>query len=233
MNEKMLSLPPNEAHIWTAFLPSTELPTTTKTLSAHECDRASRFHFAEDRFRYVFAHGVLREVLSRYVRCPPGDIQFATNPFGKPFIEAASGSRPPEFNLSHAGRIILVGVCAGRSVGIDVEEIRPIKELLSIANSQYTPQECAFILAQPSGQLERAFFRVWTRKEAYVKAMGKGLSIQLNSFDTLASGKLSDTVVGSRNTPMLQIADLDVPEGFVASIAVEQGIDRLVHFEYG
>ncbi len=227
-------LRPGEVHIWTALLPSTLPPEITITLSADERDRARRFHFAEDCFRYVFAHAVLRDVLSRYLHCPPRDIRFARNPFGKPFVDA-NGSRLPEFNLSHAGRVILVGLCDGRCVGIDVEEIRPIDDLLSIARSQYTPQEYAFILAQPSGRLERAFFRCWTRKEAYVKALGKGLSIQLNSFDTLAepgSGRLSETGSGSLNTSTLEIADLDVPEGYTASVAVEKGIDRFVYFEW-
>ena len=235
MKEKMPVLAPDEAHVWTALLPSTLPPDIATSLSADECGRARRFHFPEDYFRYVFAHAVLRDVLSRYLDCPPSDVQFASNPFGKPFVVRMSGRRPPEFNLSHAGRVILVGVCDGRRLGIDVEEIRWIGDLESIAESQFTPRECAFILAQPSGRLERAFFRCWTRKEAYVKALGKGLSIPLNSFDALTEPRpdpLFDASSGSLNASSLQIADLDAPEGYVASVAVQRGITRYVHFEW-
>jgi 4'-phosphopantetheinyl transferase len=174
-------------------------------------------------------------VLSRYLDCPPSDIRFAENPFGKPFLDEANGGRVPEFNLSHAGELVLVGVCESRRVGIDVEEIRPMDDLSSIAESHYTPQECAFIFGQVSEAQTRAFFRCWTRKEAYVKALGKGLSIRLNSFETNMQPELGRS---SRNLPRSadganwQLADLDVPEGYMAAVAVEMGMDRLVYFEW-
>lgn len=204
-------------------------------LSADERERAGRFHFAADRLRYVFAHAVLRDVLSRYLSCPACEVRFARNRFGKPFVDATSGSRRPEFNLSHAGRMVLVGICGGGRIGIDVEEIRPMEDLLSIAESHYGPEEYAFLLAQPPGQLERAFFRCWTRKEAYVKALGKGLSIPLNSFDTLARparSRFSDAGAGAPGTPSVAIAELDVPDGYAASVALEDGISCLSHFEW-
>lgn len=210
----------DEVHIWTALVPPAPPPDLAGTLSVEEFDRARRFRFAADRLRYVFAHAVLREVLSSYAGCPAADLRFARNRFGKPFLEATGGSRPPAFNLSHAGEVILLGVCGGGNLGIDVEQIRPVDDALSIAESQYGPLEYASVLAQPAGARDRAFFRCWTRKEAWVKALGAGLSIPLNSFDTLA------------DAPALQVNDLPVPDGYVAAVAVEKAFDRLVRFEW-
>lgn len=228
-------LSPAEVHIWTARLPSAPFQEIATTLSPEECARACRFHRTADRFRYVFAHAVLRDVLSRYLDCPPGDVRFATNPFGKPFLDETNGGKVPEFNLSHAGELVLVGVCESRRVGVDVEEIRPMDDLSSIAESHYTPRECAFIFGQAPEARARAFFRCWTRKEAYVKALGKGLSIRLNSFETNMQPELGRSPHNrprSADGANWQLADLDVPEGYTAAVAVETGMDSLVYFEW-
>lgn len=223
MSVTMPVLLPEEAHIWMARVPSALPPEMANTLNAGEHDRARRFRFAEDRLRYAFAHGVLRDVLSRYLNCSAADIEFAANAYGKPFVTPAGGTHPPEFNLSHAGEVILIGVGGGRCIGIDVEKIRPMADLESVAESQFGPQERAFLDAARSSRREQAFFRCWTRKEAYVKALGTGLSIPLNSFDTLA---------GSANTAPLQIVDLNVAEGYAAAAAVKRRVDRFVFFEW-
>jgi 4'-phosphopantetheinyl transferase len=234
VNEKCGFCGPGEVHVWIARLPSAQPPEIATILSHDERDRASRFHSMKDRARYVFAHAVLRNVLSRYVDHTPQDIQFARNPFGKPFVDETRGIAP-EFNLSHAGELVLVGVCDSQRVGIDVEEIRPMDDVSSIAESHYTQQECAFIFGKPPEHRELAFFHCWTRKEAYVKALGKGLSIPLNSFETLSQagfGQSADSGSDSPYNESWQLADLDVPEGYVAAVAVETGIDRLVYFEW-
>jgi 4'-phosphopantetheinyl transferase len=223
MSVKMLVLLPGEAHIWMARVPSILPKEMANTLNAGEHERARRFRFAEDRLRYAFAHGVLRDVLSRYLNCPPGDIGFAANAYGKPFVMPASGSRPPEFNLSHAGELILIGVSGGRCIGIDVEKIRPMADLESVVESQFAPQERGFIGAVLSSRREQAFFRCWTRKEAYVKALGKGLSIPLNSFDTLAE---------PANFAPLRMVDLNVPEGYAGAAVLETRIDRFVYWPW-
>jgi 4'-phosphopantetheinyl transferase len=174
-------------------------------------------------------------VLSRYLDRPPGDIRFGENSFGKPFVDETNGGRVPEFNVSHAGGLVLVGVCESRRVGIDVEEIRPIDDLSSIAKSHYTSQERAFIFGQASEHRLRAFFRCWTRKEAYVKGLGTGLSIPLDSFETHIQpepGRTSHVGPGSTNGANWQLTDLDVPEGYMAAVAVETGMDRVVYFEW-
>jgi len=232
----MLTLPLDEVHIWCAHQPSALRKELEATLSRDEHDRAGRFHFAEHRLGYQFAHAVLRDVLSRYTRCPARDIRFGENGFGKPFLHGRDGSRPPEFNLSHAGGLVLVGICGGRRIGVDIEQVRPMKDLSAIAEGHFTPRECAFIFEQQPAEQERAFFRCWTRKEACVKAVGKGLSIALNSFDTLISngcpGGLVESGRDSMDGAAWYLADLDVTEGYAGAVAVESGIGRLMYWEW-
>jgi 4'-phosphopantetheinyl transferase len=205
-------------------------------LSPDERARASRFHFPQHRLAYVFAHVVLRDVLSRYLQCSRREIRFAENAFGKPFLDDVSGGRAVEFSLSHSGGLVVVGLCRGRRIGIDVEEIRPMDDISAIAESYFTPQECAFILREQRLGRQHAFWSCWTRKEAYVKAVGKGLSIPLNSFDTLISRR--EPVAFLEGGPDLgdkaiwQVMNLDLRKGYVTAIAVETAKNRLVHFEW-
>jgi len=232
----MINLPLDEVHIWWAPQPSTLSPELETMLSRDECDRAARFQFAEHRLAYQFAHAILRDLLSRYLHCTPRDIRFEKNAFGKPFLHEREGFRPLEFNLSHAGSMVLIGVCRGRRIGIDVEKIRPIKDISAIAESNFTPRERAFIFQQHPSEQDKAFLRCWTRKEASVKAVGKGLSIPLNSFDTMISDGLRVGLLeggpGSLDDTIWQLSDLDLPEGYVAALAVESRISRLVYQEW-
>jgi 4'-phosphopantetheinyl transferase len=182
------ALPNEEVHIWCAQKPSILSTELVAILSPEECDRAARFKFPKHRMAYQFAHAVLRDVLCRYLSCSPRDVRFNENTFGKPFLQGGVGGIETEFNLSHSGNLVFIGVSRGQRIGVDVEEIRDIEDILTVTDTYFTPQECAFI---NRGGLDRrqAFFRCWTRKEAYVKAVGKGLSIPLNCFDTqLSSG---------------------------------------------
>ena len=232
----MSTLPLEEVHIWCAHQPLTPRPELEATLSSDECERADRFHFAKHRLAYQFAHAVLRDVLGRYLHRPPRDIRFAENAFGKPFLHETNGGKMPEFSLSHAGRMVLVGLCRGRRIGVDIEEIRPIGDTSAIAESHFTPQECAFIFDQKPANREHAFFRCWTRKEAYVKAVGKGLSIPLNSFNTqISHGKPAgflESGPASTDGATWQLADLDLSKDYAAAVAVESGIGRLVYSEW-
>jgi 4'-phosphopantetheinyl transferase len=232
----MPTLAPEEVHIWSARQPSEPSPDLEEALSPEERDRACRFQFVDHRSAFAFAHGVLRDVLSQYLHRPPRDIRFRQNAFGKPSLDETDDGRDAEFNLSHAGRLVVIGLCRGRRIGIDVEEIRPMDDISAIAESYFTSKEHAFIFRQHPKDRDRTFFRCWTRKEAYVKAVGKGLSIPLNSFDTQISGAqrggLLDNGSGSTHGATWQLSDLELPEGYVGAVAVETGIDRLVCFEW-
>ena len=233
----MPDLPLGEVHIWSARKPSTLLPGLEAALSPGEHERARRFRSPKDRLAYTFAHAFLRDVLSRYLHCHRGDIRFHETPFGKPFLAEPYGSSSVlEFNLSHTGGLALIGVCRGRRIGIDVEEIRPIDGLLSMAETYFTPDERAFIINQLPSDKGRALLNCWTRKEAYIKAIGNGLSIPLSSFDTLISCRtpvvLLESPPNSRDEAIWQVANLNVHEDYAAAVAVEKDMTVLVRFDW-
>ncbi len=164
-------------HVWA--VPLTGDP---ERLGAHlskaENQRLSRFHFADHRRRYQIGHGALRLILAGYLGCGPADVEFTAGPRGKPYLAAAG----PHFNLSHSGKLALIGV-SKTEVGLDVEKVRRLDSLTEIARKHFSPSEFAALDALQGDARELAFYRCWTRKEAYIKALGEGLSMPLDVFD--------------------------------------------------
>lgn len=176
-----LDFQPHQVDVWRINLDLS--PATVKslesTLLADDAKRADRFRYPIDRKRYIVAHGCLRSILARYLQCKPEELRFNTNKHGKPTAE----SYKLEFNLSHSGDYVLIAVAQEHKVGIDVERIRSDMEFESIAHRFFSPNETAELTSMPPEQKTIAFFNCWTRKEAYIKAQGLGLSLPLGSFD--------------------------------------------------
>lgn len=141
--------------------------------SVMPCDRARVDRLARhpDRVRSVFSRHLLRTVLSRRLACGPHDLTLGRDEAGKPFAHL-DGKPAPHFNLSHAGRYVVVAV-ACCPVGVDVEEIRPTADLADVARDHFSADERAWLSGDPAGR----FFALWTRKEALLKAMGHGLGV--------------------------------------------------------
>jgi 4'-phosphopantetheinyl transferase len=137
------------------------------TLAADERDRSARFRFERDRRRFVVARGSLRDVLGRYVGTPADQIRFVYNAFGKPELSSEIGGSRVRFNVSHSADIALIAVASDADVGVDIECVREDAGFAEIAQHFFSPDEAAL-----RGQ---AFFRCWTKREAYVKACGEGL----------------------------------------------------------
>lgn len=189
-----LALQAGEVHIWRIPLeqPGEPLPGLTGYLSDAERARAARFYFERDRGRFIAAHAALRLILARYLERAPLAFDFQVNEYGKPHL--APGATPLgselHFNLAHSGNIALCAVDAGGPVGVDVELIRPDFAVESIAERYFSAREVQAFRALPAALRPQGFFNAWTRKEAYIKAHGLGLSMPLNSFDvTLAPGE--------------------------------------------
>ena len=140
------------------------------------------------------AHGVLRDILSRYLAISPSSIQMEADRYGKPSLAGKAAGQGLQFNLSHADNLAACAVTRSRRVGVDVEWVRPIAEIDAIAGHYFTAAEQALLDGAGADGKEAAFLTCWTRKEAYIKAVGKGLSIPLTSFDATippgASGRL-------------------------------------------
>lgn len=179
-----LHLPPEEVHVWRVPLDGTDivLQPLAATLSVDERARAEKFYFDRDRNAYITARGALRELLARYLHRSPSELQFAYESRGKPFLANPSSDQALNFNVAHSRNIALLAFTSGPSVGVDIESIRTDIASEEIAVRYFAPQEVAELRALPPEERPAAFFLGWTRKEAYVKALGDGLQIPLASF---------------------------------------------------
>lgn len=180
-----LMLGADEVHVWRASLnsPHHRLQYLHGMLASEECERAARFHFAHDRRNFIAARGLLREILSHYLELPPHTLQFRYTSHGKPYLTYDCGGQWLRFNVSHSGELALYAISRGRELGVDIEEIRTDIEHKQIASNFFSKQEVAALHALPVHLQQEAFFLCWTRKEAYIKAIGEGLSLPLHSFD--------------------------------------------------
>ncbi|MDA8019285.1 MAG: 4'-phosphopantetheinyl transferase superfamily protein [Thermoanaerobaculia bacterium] len=158
------------------------------TLSTAEQARAARFHFERHRRRFAVAHGGLRVVLAGYLQRAPEALHFAAASGGKPFLERESNDADLRFNLSHSSDLALLAVTLGREVGIDVERLNPKAETTRLARRFFAPEERDALEHSGSDQHVADFFRVWTLKEAYLKAVGTGLGRSLSSFAVAPRG---------------------------------------------
>ena len=171
-------------HVWAANLDSQR---STDALSPDERERIARFHHPEDRQRHAAARAALRELLGEYAAIDPGAVRFSYGPRGKPSL--AEPTDGIHFNLSHSEAVAVYAVALGAEVGVDIERVRPSDDLEDVARDYFSAREVAALLALPAALRPRAFFDCWTRKEAYIKAVGDGLACPLDRFEvTLAPG---------------------------------------------
>lgn len=187
-----LSLTPDEVHVWRVALeaPAEEVVQLERLLADEERERAARFRFERDRRRWVVAHAFLRMVLGRYLEVDPSALHFTTNEYGKPSLISPPWGTTLHLNLSHSGDLALCAFARGRQVGIDVEYMRADLNYRELAASHFSARERAAFDALPAALQDEAFFLCWTRKEAYLKARGRGLALALDSFDvSLAPGE--------------------------------------------
>jgi 4'-phosphopantetheinyl transferase len=152
-------------------------------ISSDEYERSARFHFQRDRHRWIVARATLRQILSGYLECKPRDVSFSYGAFGKPALAGSVADRELRFNLAHSGGYALFAVTYGRNIGVDLELVRPLRDLTNLALSTFSAFEKAAWEALPEGERLRGFFDGWTRKEAYLKATGNGLTDALDAFD--------------------------------------------------
>lgn len=153
-----------------------------RLLSSDELSRANRFVYAEHRRRFVACRGVLRSFLGSHLDLDPASINLKTEKHGKPRL-ADPGSLDIRFNLTHSRELAVFAFALSREVGIDIEEIRQDRDIDEIAARYFSRRERSELAAVSPRDGVHAFFRCWTRKEAYLKARGDGLSVPLDSFD--------------------------------------------------
>lgn len=186
-----LEVAPGTIQVWSIRLdpPAERVEQLGQSLAADEWQRANRFRFEKHRRQYVVGRGALRALLAAYLGIRPQDVQFTYGPRGKPFLAPPLNAGGLQFNLSNSDELALVGFVLGAEIGVDVEYRRPMPDCEQIAERFFSQSEREALRAIAAPRKEEAFFNCWTRKEAYLKAVGEGLAAPLDSFDvTLAPG---------------------------------------------
>jgi 4'-phosphopantetheinyl transferase len=219
--------PEGEVHVWRATLdwPAGSITALERSLSSDEEQRMYRFRVDDDRRRYLVGRGLLRLLLGRYLELPPYQLRFDYTPFGKPHLAAEFAHRSLQFNVSHSGKLLLIAIAAGRALGVDVEQVRADVEVGAIAAHFFSTSEQGALGKLATALQVDAFFNCWTRKEAYIKAKGDGLSLPLDQFDVSLmpdeEAQLLETRPDPNEARRWRLANLDVADGYKAALAAE------------
>lgn len=228
--EPPLRLGAREVHVWGLDL-ANEADALEPLLSEDEIARADRFRFARDRRRYVTGRGLLRTILARYLRRDPASISFRYGRYGRPEL--------PElpFNVSHSEDLGVVAVGLDADIGVDIERLRPEPAEEQVAERFFSPREVVALRSLHRADQPRAFLACWTRKEAFIKALGNGLSLALDSFDvTLRPSEppaLTRTAWSASEPGRWGLFDLSASfPGHVAAVAVRRPDVRVLVREW-
>lgn len=171
----------NEVHLWRASQPSSNeiLSKLKDTLSEDELTRLNRFVFDKDKRNYILSRGGIKNILARYLNIAPKEIQISYGDFGKPYLKELN----LQFNLSHSGNHILYAIANRVPVGIDVESIKFGVDFLALATEFCCDRELMKLSDLAQAELKLAFYRCWTRKEAFIKAIGLGFYFPVKDFE--------------------------------------------------
>jgi len=217
-------LPDDEVHVWQVDLAAWDISAgqLLGVLNAEEQERAARFKFPAPRNQFVISRALLRRALGMYLRVEGPQIQFRTSTNGKPELANDYGLR---FNLSHTEGAMVFAITRKRCIGIDVERIRDNPDAMKLATRFFSVEEVQWLRSQPAAEISASFFRVWTGKEAYIKADGDGLSKSLSSFSVLRVDGESLLRLNVYDDPeeskRWRMWKLDLGPGLQAALAVE------------
>jgi 4'-phosphopantetheinyl transferase len=208
--------------VWIASLSWTEseLALGYQQLSPKEQERADRFQVSDARKQYIASHATLRYILSQYLNILPTQLIFSSGEHGKPFLPDHS----IKFNLSHAGEWALVAVSPVSEVGVDIEKTDRVLQIMPLAERFFAPGEVTALKALPTEEQANAFFRIWVRKEAYLKALGVGLFLGLDQFEVSLAPQGNHLLLHSNHTEDLEICALKAPIGYEAAVSCSQKI---------
>ena len=230
------ALLPGSVHVWLGAT-DWEAPRVRAgmpDLSREELARAERFHFERDRIRFVAAHVTLRRLLGHYLRIAPAELRFAAGPAGKPFLTGEPGLA---FNMSHAGDLALYAVALAGAIGVDIERVASGIEHDLIAAQVFSAAEQHALRGLAPEARATGFTHGWSRKEAYIKATGHGVSRGLDHFDvTLAPGEPASLLADRLEADAVEqwrMHALDPHPGYVGALVVDSSIDDVVLLRAG
>jgi 4'-phosphopantetheinyl transferase len=216
-----------DVHLWRASLnrPSCETADLLEQLSLEERERAARYKFPKDKRRFIVGRGILRGILGRYLSINAHDIQIRYGPLGRPFIEETQNSVDLRFSVSHSEDLVLYALTLGRNIGVDLEYIREDLDVLKIAENFFSVRETTTLQTLPQKMRVEGFYRTWTRKEAYLKACGAGLSIEPRQVEVSLAPDAPPLILSMNGEPQkdqaLSLIHLDLPPQFIGAMAVE------------
>jgi 4'-phosphopantetheinyl transferase len=230
MNSGSFKLTEQAVDVWAVHIagPDGVAGEVEGVLAPDEIARADQYRFSHLRRSFVLARGALRILLGCYLDVSPASIQFTYGSRGKPAL-----ARPArvQFNASHSGDLAVFAFTAGCEIGIDVEQIRPIENMQRIADQFFCPEEAGELMSLTASQRERSFYLCWTRKEAYIKAIGDGLSAPLDGFRvTLEQDQPARFVHIANDVSSAKawtLHDLSLAPGYAAALAYRDA-ERLV-----
>jgi 4'-phosphopantetheinyl transferase len=217
---------PGEVRIWTADLEpgAAAVDRLVPLLSVDERERAGRFHFRRDAMRWIAARAALREILGGCLDADPRAVAFTYGDKGKPALAAPASGLDLQFSLAHSAHLAAYAVTVGCPVGVDVERLRPLPDMDQIAERTFSRRECTALRGLPVALRPAGFFNCWTRKEAYIKAVGLGLSYPLERFSvSLAPGapaRLEVVEAEPAHVEAWTMAELAPRSGFVGAVVV-------------
>ena len=223
---------PGEVHVWRIPLrpPAPVVQALRATLDAEERERADRFRMQHLTVRFVTGRGAQRDILGRYLGAAPAALRFTVGEYGKPALH------PPRlrFNLSNSGDLALLAVAGAGDVGVDVEETRAMPDAEGIARRMYSAAEQRALFALPPAEREAAFLRVWTRKEAFIKAQGSGVWAGLDRFDvSIGPAAALLAVDGSAaEAARWSMRALQPGPGYVAALVTEGSAEQVSLFAW-
>jgi 4'-phosphopantetheinyl transferase len=224
-------LEPDDLHLWCGNLDSSfsRILELKPLLSADECEKAHRFHFTKDSNRSVASRGLLRTLLGHYLQRDPSRLKFCYGTYGKPRLDA-SDSGDLCFNVAHSDWLGVFAFTRAREIGIDVERIQPDIMKERIADEFFSAREVDDLLSVPVQEQAEAFFNCWTRKEAFLKAKGSGLSAPLDQFSvSLKPGEtpsLIETQWDEKESSRWSVLHFEPEPGFVGSVVMESSNPR-------
>lgn len=196
-----------ERHLWNNFV---------SYLNQSEQEKATRYRFAKDQRRFEMGRGFLRRVLSLYLKLKPEEIQFEWGAYGKPALSSTTHGTELRFNLSHSGQWAILGLTLNCDIGVDIEFEKADIQLRKLGKRFFSPEENAVLDLVPEDELSGAFYRCWTRKEAFIKALGSGLSCPLDQFGVSFDKGQSPALLFTRWNPD-EAAKWSMAAGMVAT----------------
>jgi 4'-phosphopantetheinyl transferase len=193
-----------------------------ESLSAPERERASHFHFENDRRKFIVRSGVRRQLLAKYLNTSAAQIAFKVTTFGKPSLDAPYDQSGLHFNSSDSGERAVYALTLQRDLGIDIEVLRPLPDADKLAQRYFSPAELRILLAFSGVAREHYFFRIWSRKEAILKTVGVGLSGNLQRVDVSTPAELCEQWMPLQYDAGMPVMwrDIELESGYSAAVAV-------------